>query len=123
MKAAVCALAFGLGGSAALAAPADNLHDLFAQLDACMTMPAGTPASEITLVFSLRRNGSLIAKPHISFSRLPASAEQKSAALEAVAQAFDRCLPAQITDGLGGAIAGRPIAYRWVINGGPERGV
>ena len=37
---------------------------------------------------------------------------ERAADARAIAQALDACLPIAITDGLGGAIAGRPIALR-----------
>jgi hypothetical protein len=122
MKAAVCVLASAIFCSAAQAAPADNLRDLFAQFRACLTLPAGSPSAEITLRFSLRRDGGLIGKPHITFARLPPGEALQGAALEAVAAAFDHCLPARMTDALGGAVAGRPLTLR-LISGGREQGV
>ncbi|MBB4196652.1 hypothetical protein CCR94_20315 [Rhodoblastus sphagnicola] len=106
----------------AVAAPAQTLNELFAQFRACLKSPAETPEGEITLRFSLRRDGALIGRPHITFARLPADDAKKRAALEAVAAALDRCLPAHITDSLGGAVAGRPLTLR-LISRASERGI
>jgi hypothetical protein len=121
MRAFVLAMAV-CAATPALAAPAETLNALFAQFRACIKLPAGAPAGDVTLRFSLRRDGALLGRPHIAFARLPADDTQKRAALEAVASAFDRCLPAQITDSLGGAVAGRPLSLR-LISAARERGI
>jgi hypothetical protein len=96
-------------------APANTLQELYAQLDHCLVVPKGVPGSQITVVFSLKRDGSLLGQPRISFSKLPGTDVEKSAFVEGVASAFDKCLPASITDALGGAIAGQPISMRFVV--------
>ena len=106
----------------ASAAPVDTLNGLFAQFRACLRLPAAMPPAEVTLRFSLRRDGALVGRPHVSFARLPAQAEGKRAVLEAVAAAFDRCFPARITDSLGAAVAGRPLTLR-LISRARETGV
>jgi hypothetical protein len=100
-------------------APANSLRELFAQLDRCLVAPAGAPGSEITIVFSLRRDGALLGRPRISFARLSGDAAAQRRFTDGLAAAFDRCLPAAITDALGGAIAGRPLSLRFVV--GPRQ--
>jgi hypothetical protein len=115
-RAAVAVLSLALMGAApAVAEPANTLQDLFAQFGACMKGVAGQPGAQLTIAFSLRRDGSLLGKPHISYSRLPADAGARADFLEGIAAAFARCTPAAITDSLGGAIAGRPLTVRFVI--------
>ena len=57
------------------AAPANTLKDMFNQVSACLSKGAGGEeawrGAEMTLRFSLRRDGSLIGKPHITYSKLP----------------------------------------------------
>jgi hypothetical protein len=95
--------------------PANTLQELFSQLDHCLAVPNGATGSELTVVFSLRRDGSLLGRPRISFAKLPGPAADQRAFAEGIASAFDRCLPALITNGLGGAIAGRPLSMRFVV--------
>jgi hypothetical protein len=99
----------------AKAAPADTLRDLFKALNECLLKaPAGIVGSEITIVFSLKRDGSLLGKPRISHARLLGDVDaQRSFAAGALA-AFGRCLPLSVTNGLGSAIAGRPLSARVV---------
>ena len=105
----------------AQAAPADTLKDMYSQLSACLSKEAGGEAAsrgaEMTLRFSLRRDGSLIGKPHITYSKLPKDEADKRRVMETIAGAMDRCLPVKITGGLGGAIAGRMISYRFAWKG------
>lgn len=112
---AVVSLAAGTAEPQSLRAPANTLQELFSQLDNCLVVPNGAVGSELTVVFSLRRDGSLLGRPRISFAKLQGSATEQRAFAEGVASAFNKCLPASITDGLGGAIAGRPLTMRFVV--------
>ncbi len=108
--------------AAADAAPANTLREMFDGLRTCLA-PAGlTAGSAVTVVFSLRRDGTLIGKPRIAFAKTSADPETTKRDFAAIAARFDHCLPMPVTDALGGAIAGRPIAIRFV-GGRWERGV
>lgn len=113
--AAAALAALGVAAARAQLAPANTLRELFAQLDRCLVAPGGAPGTEITVVFSLRRDGALLGKPRISFARLTGDAAAQRRFADGLAAAFDRCLPAAITDGLGGAVAGRPLSLRFVV--------
>ncbi|WP_298421755.1 hypothetical protein [Rhodoblastus sp.] len=102
-------------GQPAFAAPANTLQELFANLDACMKGVSGDPGEQLTIAFSLKRDGSLFGKPKITFSRLPRDAAARNAFLDDVATRFNACLPASITDALGGAIAGQRLTVRFVV--------
>ncbi|GEO98583.1 hypothetical protein [Methylobacterium haplocladii] len=106
--------------------PVDTLRDLFPALAACWQAPEGLAKfehTEITVRFSLRRDGSVIGTPRITFSQTPADARGKALLTEASLSAIRRCTPARITPALGGAIAGRPLALRFVYEGPKGRGV
>jgi len=119
------AVALRVGAAAALAAfaapaqaagaPANTLRDLSAALHRCLVIPPGPAGSTLTIRFSLRRDGAVLGKPQITFAKLTGDAAEQRRFADAVAAAFDRCLPVAITDGLGGAIAGRPLSIRFVI--------
>ena len=96
----------------ARAAPANTLTELWRALSACISLPPDSADSEITVVFTLRRDGSLLGKPRISHSHLVGDAEAQKTFVADAIQGVARCLPVEITDALGGAIAGRPIAFR-----------
>jgi hypothetical protein len=117
----VAGLALCLAGAPSQAAPANTLKELFGQLSACFSREAdaqqGWRGAEMSLRFSLRRDGSLLGKPHIAYSKLPKDETDKRQVMDSIAFAMDRCLPIKITDGLGGAIAGRTFVYRFAWKG------
>jgi hypothetical protein len=99
-------------------APADTLAALYPALAACWTLPtlAGGihgPDVEVTARLSLRRDGSLIGPPRITYTTGVAAGDRRTLARATLA-ALRSCTPARITPGLGRAIAGRPVALRFV---------
>ena len=94
------------------AQPANTLRQLWEKIGACFADTTLSSGSEVTVVFSLKRDGSLNGKPKISYTKLPADEGLRKGDTAAIAHALDACLPIPITDELGGAIAGRPIALR-----------
>lgn len=119
------AMAFCVMGHApaARSAPADNLKALWAYLGSCVKIEGASPGaagSEVTVLFSMKRDGSLNGKPRIAHSKLLGSEDDQRSFIGAALGAVSRCLPADITDGLGGAIAGRPLRLR-LTSSKPER--
>ncbi len=92
--------------------PADNLRELGQEISACLAPTRLSPGSEATVAFSLKRDGSLLGKPRLTYLRLPKDEAAREADAQEIARAFAACLPIPITDALGGAIAGRPLAVR-----------
>lgn len=102
--------------------PANSLRELFTQLESCVSREGDwRAAGEITLNFSLRRDGSLIGRPRVSFFRAPPADSDRKQVLEQAAEALEHCLPASITDGLGGAIAGQPMSFRLIVGDADRR--
>lgn len=103
-------------------APINTLRETWEALYACWQPPAGSQGMEITLVFSLRRDGTLIGKPRATWSRLSGNSNDQRAFVASVLNALDQALPLPLTDAMGGAVAGRPLALRFsVAGGGPIR--
>ncbi|GGK46176.1 hypothetical protein [Salinarimonas ramus] len=100
--------------------PIDTLHGLVPALTRCWDAPAGTQGHAVTVRLSLKRDGSLNGEPRITHSELPGDAATGRLFVASVLAALARCLPAPITDGLGGAIAGRPFTLRFVSGRAPE---
>ncbi len=98
---------------------ADTLVALYPRLAACWRPPAGLGAAAITARFALRRDGSLQGAPRITFARV--ADERRTALVAETLSSLARCTPARLTAGLGGAVAGRPIALRFVYPG-PNQG-
>jgi len=114
----VTAALFAADAAAQDAAPANTLHDLGARLGACLHASHGQDelanGSEVTVLFALKRDGSLLGRTRITHSDLIGDLTDQKLFLAGVISAIDGCLPLDITPGLGGAIAGRPIALRVV---------
>jgi thioredoxin-like negative regulator of GroEL len=106
--------------------PADTLKELYPTLAACWEAPPGLARlerTEITARFSLRRDGSLIGEPRITFATPPSETRARDILTEATIAAIRRCTPARITAALGAAIAGRPMALRFVYAGPRGQGI
>jgi hypothetical protein len=97
----------------------DTIGDLFAALRSCWSPPpadAARAGMQMSVRFSFKRSGEMIAAPRMTFSTSGASADARATYLKAINASLDACLPLKFTDGLGGALAGRPIAIRYVDN-------
>lgn len=133
----VLALAAGtlIAGRAVAAPPAsepsapagqrlERVRDIGRAIDACWrraSLPREALGSQITVRFSLRRDGVLLGVPRITYSLLRGdAAAQKLFVGEALA-ALERCLPLPLSPGLGGAVAGRPLTVRLIHETPPQR--
>ena len=97
----------------------DSIGDLFAALRSCWSPPAADNAREgmqMSVRFSFKRSGEIIATPRLTYATAGVSADTRATYLKAITASLDACLPLKFTGGLGGALAGRPIAIRYVDN-------
>jgi hypothetical protein len=97
----------------------DNIGDLFAALRSCWTPPQADAAKEgmqMTVRFSFKRSGDLIGPPRLTFATVGTPAEVRNTYFKAINDSIDACVPLKFTGNLGGALAGRPIAIRYVDN-------
>jgi hypothetical protein len=97
----------------------DNIGDLFAALRSCWTPPLAESAKEgmqMTVRFSFRRSGDMIGPPRVTFATAGVPADVRETYFKAISASLDACVPLKFTGGLGGAVAGRPIAIRYVDN-------
>jgi hypothetical protein len=97
----------------------DTIGDLFAALRSCWSPPPADSARQgmqMTVRFSFKRTGEMIGAPRLTFATADAPADTRTAYLKAINTSLDACVPLKLTDGLGGALAGRPIAIRYVDN-------
>ena len=97
----------------------DNIADLFAALRSCWTPPptdAATEGMQMTVRFSFKRSGDLVGPPRMTFATAGAPADVRNTYLKAINDSIDACTPLKFTGALGGALAGRPIAIRYVDN-------
>ena len=97
----------------------DTIGDLFAALRSCWTPPPAESAREgmqMSVRFSFKKSGDMIGAPRLTFATAGVSSDTRAAYLKAINDSLDACLPLKFTSGLGGALAGRPIAIRYVDN-------
>jgi hypothetical protein len=97
----------------------DNIGDLFAELRSCWTPPPAESAKEgmqMTVRFSFKRSGDLIGPPRMTFATQGTPADVRETYLKAINDSLGACVPLKFTGNLGGALAGRPIAIRYVDN-------
>jgi hypothetical protein len=115
---AFAALATGVAAQAPQT-PVNTLSELMAALRACWVPPPldqSRAGMQITVQVSFRRNGELLGQPRITFESTGASDDERLAYRIAVAKMLKRCTPVPVTEGLGNALAGRPLTIRFVDN-------
>ena len=97
----------------------DTIGDLFAALRSCWTPPPADVARQgmqMSVRFSFKRSGEMIAQPRLTFATSGVSTDTRATYLKAINASLGACLPLKFSTGLGGALAGRPIAIRYVDN-------
>jgi hypothetical protein len=97
----------------------DSISAMYAALRACWVPPPRDVARhgmEYTIRFAFKRDGEIIAPPRRTYSSHDAPAEVRDVYRAAVDTALKRCTPLHFSKGMGGAVAGRPIAIRFVDN-------
>ena len=96
-----------------------TIGDLFAALRSCWSPPPADIARQgmqMTVRFSFKRSGEIIAVPRVTYATAGVPGDVRATYLKAINASLDACVPLKFTGGLGGALAGRPIAIRYVDN-------
>ena len=97
--------------------PVDSIGAMYAALRTCwMPPPKGSArhGMEYTVRFALKRDGEIIAPPRVTYSSHDAPAGVRDVYRDAVNAALGRCTPLHLSDRMGRAVAGRPVALRFV---------
>jgi hypothetical protein len=97
----------------------DTIGDLFAELRSCWSPPPPDVAHEgmqMSVRFSFKTSGEMIGPPRITFATAGVPTDVRETYLKAINASLSACIPLKFTSGLGGALAGRPIAIRYVDN-------
>jgi hypothetical protein len=97
--------------------PINTIGELFAALRACWEPPArdhAHPGMQVSVRFSFKRTGEIIDRPRVTYTSKDADTDRRDIYRHAVTAALDRCSPIPFSNGLAGAIAGRPIAIRFI---------
>ena len=93
----------------------DTLKEIFVRLHSCWKPPPLSQANpiDITVVVSFNREGAILGHPRITYESDHASENDRLKYRIAVMETLQRCTPLPFTEGLGGAVAGRPLAVRF----------
>jgi hypothetical protein len=90
----------------------DTIKDVYAKLHSCWRPPPASRANpiDITVIVSFNREGAILGQPRITYETADAGDDDRIAYRIAVMETLQRCTPLPFTEGLGGAVAGRPFA-------------
>jgi hypothetical protein len=111
------------GDGAANVHDVDTIRGMFATLRACWQPPSEAQAHEgmqMSVRLSFTRDGNLKGPPRVTYVSPGITAEARQTYEQAIKETLDRCTPMQFSKGMGGAIAGRPIAIRFIDNRTPK---
>ena len=95
----------------------DTIRDLFAALRGCWLAPDRDDARDdlqMSVRFAFKRSGEIIGEPRVTYATPGLEDDTRKTYRRAITEALERCTPMPFTKGMGGAIAGRPIAIRYV---------
>jgi hypothetical protein len=102
----------------------DNISGLFRALRACWVGPPADkvrPGMQITIRFSLNRDGNIIGAPHLTYATKGVSDDDRKTYYKVILEGLARCTPFHLTKGMGGAIAGRPLIIRYIETRGQRK--
>jgi hypothetical protein len=96
-------------------AQVNTIHDVIARLRTCWKPPAGGAHSgiDITVIVSFNRNGDVLGHPRITYESEQATDNDRLMYRIAVMEALQRCTPMPFTEGMAGAVAGRPFRVQF----------
>ena len=97
--------------------PVSSIRDLFAALRTCWEPPPlseALPGMQMSVRFSFKRTGELVGPPRVTYTSSEADPDTRRSYGRAVDAALERCTPMPFSKEMGAAIAGRPIAIRFI---------
>jgi hypothetical protein len=99
--------------------PIDTIRAMFAALRGCWQPPAPDDAragTEMSIRFAFKGTGEIIGTPRVTYTKQGTEPETRQVYRRSIDDALARCAPLPFSKGMGGAVAGRPIAMRFVEN-------
>lgn len=93
--------------------PVNTIKAMWDALGKCWQPPANTGGLEVTVRFSLKRDGSLNGKPQITWLKRGGTEAQRRAFVASVFRALETALPIPLTEAMGSVSAGRPMTMRF----------
>jgi hypothetical protein len=117
--ASVCIAGAWLAGSMpapAQTAQVNTIAEAVARLRTCWKPPDPSrvhPDIDITVIVSFNRAGEILGHPRVTYESEQADDNDRLLYRIAVMEALQRCTPMPFTEGMAGAVAGRPFAIRF----------
>jgi hypothetical protein len=102
----------------------DNIKEAFVRLRMCWKPPPASQANpdvDITAIVTFTRDGNIFGRPKITYESENATDNDRLLYRIAVMEALQRCTPMPFTEGMGGAVAGRPFAVRFQVRRPPPK--
>jgi hypothetical protein len=97
--------------------PVDSIRALFVALRGCWQPPPSNEAfrgMQMSVRFSFTRAGETVAPPRLTYATSEANADTRRIYRTAIDAALALCTPMPFSPPMGAAIAGRPIAIRFI---------
>jgi hypothetical protein len=108
---------FALWSVTAHAEPAEvnTIREVFARLKTCWKPPPASRANpiDITVRVSFNRKGDILGHPRITYESEQATDNDRLLYRIALMEALQRCTPMPFTEGMAGAVAGRPLTIQF----------
>lgn len=95
----------------------ENIRAVFAALLRCWAPPAkddSRPGAQFSVRVSFKRSGEILGKPRVTYVSPGLPENVRQAYSQAADATIERCTPLPFSRELGGALAGRPFAIRFV---------
>jgi len=97
-------------------AQVSTIRDIYARLKTCWKPPPPSrarPDIDITVMVSFNRAGEILGHPRITYESEQADDNDRMMYRIAVMETLQRCTPMPFTEGMAGAVAGRPFAVQF----------
>lgn len=94
----------------------NTIPEVFKRLGKCFKPPKlqrGHPGLQITFIVAFTKTGELFGKPKVTYESEYATDDDRLLYRTALMEALQRCSPMPFTEGLGDAVAGRPLRMRF----------
>lgn len=92
-----------------------TLPEIYKRLSKCFKpprLPRGHPGQQITFIVAFAKTGELFGQPKVTYESDYATDNDRLLYRTALMEALQRCTPMPFTEGLGDAVAGRPLRMR-----------
>jgi hypothetical protein len=111
---AVALLLACLAAAPAQPAQVNTIRDVYERLRTCWKPPPlAHPDIDVTVIVSFNRAGQILGHPRITYESEQADDNDRLMYRVAVMEALQRCTPMPFTEGMAGAVAGRPFAIQF----------